>query len=97
MTRNAPSEVNESRTIGVSIYTVALTSVIAIPIIVTLSDLPVPILAVQAVAVWITVTSTLCILFVPKLFASEPTVMGVPVSTARKEQEMSNTSYSDSK
>ena len=88
-TRNAPAEVNESRTVGVSIYTVAIISIICIPMIIFLTSLPTATMLIQAIAVWLIITATLLLLFVPKLIAPEPLVDGVPVSVAKKEREHS--------
>lgn len=67
LTRNVPQEVNESKTVGVSIYTITLILIITIPLMVFLSSFPTAVLLIQALATWLIITSTLLLLFIPKL------------------------------
>jgi hypothetical protein len=69
--RSVPKEFNESKTIGVAVYTVAIVAVIAIPIIVTLGNIPTAVFLIKSLAVWLCVTASLLILFVPKLWGKE--------------------------
>jgi uncharacterized membrane protein len=71
LTRNVPQEVNESRTVGVSIYTITLILIITIPVLVFLSNFPTAGLLIQALATWLVLTSTLLLLFIPKLLPTE--------------------------
>ena len=68
LTRNVPKSVNESKTIGVSIYTITLILVITIPLLIFLSSFPTAGVVIQAVATWLILTSTLLLLFLPKIF-----------------------------
>lgn len=95
--RNVPKEFNESKTIGVAVYTVAIVAVIAIPIIVTLGNLPTAVFLIKALAVWLSVTASLLILFVPKLWAPTVLVGGQTPSEAMKSaRERTKTSGSKS-
>ena len=73
-TRRAPRELNESRTIGVSIYTVTLIGIIALPLILFLRDAADAELAIKTFGIWLMITSSLLVLFVPKLFDSQSRV-----------------------
>ena len=49
--RNAPEELNESKTIGVSIYTVAIIGITAVPLTAALSSISAASLAIRVIKI----------------------------------------------